>query len=161
ASATPSRRCSACRPQVCRSQSSGTVTISRRRWTERSPSPGRWRVRNTARTVVVSAPALVVVAAAWLRLEQPGGSLGRVRVLLGLAPAGGAAAPQRRSLRLVCAGAATVAAARVAVGADLVPWRLSHPGSGFGIGDSFSNLGTRFGDGFTDFYGTHLPFDPR
>ena len=52
-------------------------------------------------------------------------------------------------------------AARVAVGVDLVPWRLNHPGSGFGLADSFSTLGTRFGNGFSDFYGTHLPFDPR
>ena len=35
------------------------------------------------------------------------------------------------------------------------------PGSVFGFSDSFSTLGTRFGNGFDDFYGTHLPFDPR
>jgi len=52
-------------------------------------------------------------------------------------------------------------AARAAVGVDLVPWRLNHPGSAFGLADSFSTFGTRFGNGFSDFYGTHLQFDPR
>jgi len=116
-------------------------------------------VRRAARTVAVSVPALVVVAAAWLRLEQPVGSLWRVLALLALALA--AALPRRRSFRLVGAVAATLAAARVAVGVDLVPWRLDRPGSVFGLADSFSALGTRFGDGFSDFYGTTLPFDPR
>jgi transglutaminase-like putative cysteine protease len=36
---------------------------------------------------------------------------------------------------------------------NLLPW--------FGVRHSFSILGTRYGDGFSDFYGTHLPFDPR
>jgi transglutaminase-like putative cysteine protease len=116
-------------------------------------------VRSAARTVAVSAPALVVVSVAWLRLEQPVGSLWPVLALLALALA--AAVPTRRWLRAVGAVAATVLAARVAVGVDLVPWRLNHPGSGFGLADSFSTLGTRFGNGFSDFYGTHLPFDPR
>jgi hypothetical protein len=55
----------------------------------------------------------------------------------------------------VAAVAATIFAARIAVGVDLVPWGLHHPGRGF------STLGTRFGNGFDDFYATHLPFDPR
>ena len=63
-----------------------------------------------------------------------------------------AATPQRRSLRLLGAVVATVVAARVAVGVDLVPWPVAN---------GFSALGTRFGNGFADFYGTHLPFDPR
>jgi transglutaminase-like putative cysteine protease len=116
-------------------------------------------VRSAARTVAVSAPALVVVAVAWLRLEQPVGSGWRAVALLALALA--AAAPRRRWLRAVAAMAAIAATARIAVGVDLVPWRLDHPGSGFGLADSFSTLGTRFGNGFTDFYATHLPFDPR
>jgi transglutaminase-like putative cysteine protease len=116
-------------------------------------------VRSVARTVAVSLPALVVVAAAWLRLEQPVGSLWRVLALLALALA--AALPRGRRLRCVAAVVAGAAAARVAVGVDLVPWRLGHPGSAFGLADSFSTLGTRFGNGFSDFYGTHLPFDPR
>jgi hypothetical protein len=119
----------------------------------------RRRVRRAGRTVAVSAPALVVVAVAWLRLEQPVGSLWRVLALLVLALA--ATLPQRRWLRAVAAVVATLVAARVAVGVDLVPWRLGHPGSVFGLADSLSALGTRFGNGFDDFYGTHLPFDPR
>ena len=47
------------------------------------------------------------------------------------------------------------------MGVDLVPWRLDHPRSGFGLAQPLSTLGTRFGNGFDDFYGTHLPFDPR
>src|SRR6478752_4732528 len=116
-------------------------------------------MRSAARTVAVSTPALVVLAVAWLRLEQPVGSLWPVLALLALALA--AAVPSRSWLRAVGAVAATVLAARVAVGVDLVPWRLNDPGSGFGLADSFSTLGTQFGNGFNDFYGTHLPFDPR
>jgi transglutaminase-like putative cysteine protease len=104
-------------------------------------------------------PALVVVAVAWLRLEQPEASVWRALALLGLAVA--AAAPRRGSVRVVSALVATVAAARIAVGVDLVPWRLLDPGSGFGVANSLSTMGTRFGNGFSDFYGTHLPFDPR
>jgi protein-glutamine gamma-glutamyltransferase len=115
-------------------------------------------VRNAGRTVAVSAPALVVVALAWLRLEQPDSPLWRVLVLLILALA--PAIPRRRSLRLAGIVVATVGAARIAVGVDLVPWRLDHPGSAFGLTHAFSALGTRFGNGFDDFYGTHLPFDP-
>ncbi len=116
-------------------------------------------MRSAARTAAVSAPALIVVAAAWLRLEQPLTSLWRVLVLLAVALA--AALPRRRLLRLFAAAVATVAAAWVAVGVDLVPWRLDRPGSGFGLGPSLSELGTKFGNGFGDFYGTHLAFDPR
>ena len=116
-------------------------------------------MRRAARTVAVAAPALVVVAVAWLRLEQSAASLWRVIALLALAL--GAAALPRRSLRFLGAVAATVAAARIAVGVDLVPWRLTDPGSGFGVGDSLSTLGARYGNGFSDFYGTHLPFDTQ
>jgi transglutaminase-like putative cysteine protease len=116
-------------------------------------------VSSAARTAAISAPALVVVATAWLRLEQPLTSLWHVLALLALALA--AALPRRRSLRLLAAVLAAFAAARVAAGVDLVPWRLDRPGSGFGFGHSLSALGTKFGDGFGDFYGTHLPYDPR
>jgi protein-glutamine gamma-glutamyltransferase len=116
-------------------------------------------VRSATRTLAVGSPAVVVVAVAWLRLEQPLGSLWRALALLVLAFA--AALPRRRWLRCVAAVLATVAAARIAVGVDLVPWRLDDPGGGFGLGRAFSALGTRFGNGFDDFYATHLPFDPR
>jgi len=116
-------------------------------------------MRRTGRTIAVTTPALVVVALAWLRLEQPAAPFWRVLALFALALAAGL--PRRRSLRAVGAVAATVAAARIAVGVDLVPWRILDPGSGFGLADSLSTLGARFGIGFSDFYGTHLPFDPR
>jgi transglutaminase-like putative cysteine protease len=116
-------------------------------------------MRSAGRTIAVALPALVVVAAAWLRLEEPVGSLNRVVLLLVLALA--AAAPSRGRLRVVGAVVATVVAARVAIGVDLVPWRVDDPGSGFGASHGFSTLGTRYSDGFSDFYGTHLPFDPR
>ena len=116
-------------------------------------------MRSAVRIRIVGVPALVVVAVAWLRLEQPLESLWRPLLLLALALA--AALPRRGRLRALAAAAATVAAARIAVGIDLVPWRLDRPGSGFGLADALSTLGTRFGNGFADFYGTHLPFDPR
>ena len=111
------------------------------------------------RTVAVSASALVVVAVAWVRLEQPVGSLGTVLALLVLALA--AALPRGRWARVAAAVVATIVAVRIAVGVDLVPWRLDRPGSAFGLSHGLSILGTRFGNGFDDFYSTHLPFDPR
>jgi hypothetical protein len=93
--------------------------------------------------------ALLVIAWAWLRLEQPIAPLWRPVVLLVLAL--GAAAPQRRRLRLLAAVVATLLAARIVFGVDLLPWRA----------DGLSTVGTRFGNGFSDFYSTHLPFDPR
>jgi transglutaminase-like putative cysteine protease len=116
-------------------------------------------VRSAGRTLAAGSPAVVVVAVAWLRLEQPLGSLWRSLALLVLALA--AALPRRRRLRYVAALLATVAAARIVVGVDLLPWRLDRPGGGFGLGSAFSTLGTRFGNGFDDFYATGLPFDPR
>jgi transglutaminase-like putative cysteine protease len=95
-------------------------------------------------------PALLVVAWAWLRLEQPIAPLWRPLVLLAFAV--GAAAPQRRRLRLLAAAGATLIAARIVFGVDLPPWRAA---------DGLSTVGTRFGNGFSDFYSTHLPFDPR
>jgi len=110
------------------------------------------------RTLAVATPALVVVAVAWLRLEQPVAPLSRVLALAALALAAAAAPGCRR--RAAAALVATVLAGRIAVGVWLVPTQLD-PGSGFGLAHAFSALGTRFGDGFSDFYGTHLPFDPR
>ena len=113
-------------------------------------------MRSAARTIAASAPALAVVAVAWLRLEQPVGSLWPVLALLGLALA--AAVPTHRWLRAVGAVAAARFAgssrwSRLSRGAppsgSIRPRRLAlHPR-------------TRFGNGFSDFYGTHLPFDPR
>jgi len=116
-------------------------------------------MRSATRTAAVCVPALVVIVLAWLRLEQPVAPLWRPFALCALALA--AAAPRSRRLRLFASIGATVAAAWIAVGVDLVPWRLSDPGSGFGLADALSTLWTRFGNGLSDFYGTHLPFDPR
>ncbi|HJQ49953.1 MAG TPA: transglutaminaseTgpA domain-containing protein [Gaiellaceae bacterium] len=95
------------------------------------------------------APAFVVVAIAWLRFEQPLAPLWRVFALVALALA--AATPQRRSLRLLGGVVATLIAARIVFGVDLLPWRAA---------SGFSTLGTQFSRGFSDFYDTHLPFDP-
>ena len=149
-------------PELLRLQAAGVpvaVVRQRRRSRRCAARRGRDRGRRMRRTIAVSAPALVVVAVAWLRLEQPVGSLGSALVLLLLAV--GAALPRGRWWRGLAAVVATVVAARVAVGVDLVPWRFAGPGSVFGFSNSFSTLGTRFGNGFDDFYSTHLPFDPR
>jgi transglutaminase-like putative cysteine protease len=108
-------------------------------------------MRSAARTVAVTAPGLAVVALAWLRLEDPVTPLWRPLALVALAL--GAAVLPRRSLRLLGAVVATLAAARIALGAGLVP--------GLGLSHGASTLGTRFDNGFADFYSTHLPFDPR
>jgi transglutaminase-like putative cysteine protease len=107
-------------------------------------------MRSAARTIGVMAPALVVIAVAWLRFEQPLAPVWRALVLAVLAL--GAAAPRRRPLRFLGCVVATLIAARIAFGVDLLPWRAA---------GGFSTIGTRFSSGFSDFYGTHLPFDPR
>ena len=106
-------------------------------------------MRSSLRTVGVMAPALVVVATAWLRFEQPLAPLWRAVALVALALA--AAAPQRRSLRLLGGLVAAVVAARIVFGVDLLPWRAAA---------GLSTVGTQFSNGFSDFYDTHLPFDP-
>ena len=107
-------------------------------------------MRSAARTIGVMTPALVVVVVAWLRFEQPVAPLWRALALAALALA--AAAPHRRSLRVLGGLVATLVGAWVAFGVDLLPWRAAA---------GFSAIGTRFDNGFSDFYGTHLPFDPR
>src|ERR1700755_1074025 len=72
-----------------------------------------------------------------------------------------AAAVPGRLQRVAATAVAIVLAARVGAGVWLVPLHPLDPGSGFGLRDALSTIGTRFGDGFSDFYGTHLPFDPR
>jgi transglutaminase-like putative cysteine protease len=106
-------------------------------------------VRSAARTTAVVAPALVLIAVAWLRFEQPLAPLWRAFALVALALA--AASLPRRWLRLLGAVVATPIAARIAFGVDPLPW---HAASGF------STLGRQFSNGFSDFYDTHLPFDP-
>jgi transglutaminase-like putative cysteine protease len=108
-------------------------------------------MRSAARTVAVSATGLAVVALAWLRLESPFTPLGRPLALVALAIA--IAVLPRRSLRLIGAVIATLAAGWIALGVDLVP--------GLGASHGASTLGPIFDNGFADFYSTHLPFDPR
>lgn len=112
-----------------------------------------------ARTLAATVPALVVVAAAWLRLEHPVGSLSRAAALGALALA--AAALPRRRWRAVGAAGAAVAGAWLAMGVSIAPSHPVDPGSAFGLQAPVSEFGRRFGNGFADFYGTHLPFDPR
>jgi hypothetical protein len=116
-------------------------------------------MRRTSLTLAAALPALAVVALTWLRLEQPIAPWWRVLALAGLALA--ASATPRRLWRAAATLVATVVAAWIAVGVWLVPFRPLDPGSAFGLGDRLSMLGAKFGNGFDDFYGTHLPFDPR
>jgi transglutaminase-like putative cysteine protease len=113
------------------------------------------------RIVAVSVPALVVIAAAWLRLEHPTAQLWRVLALLGLALLPAAVARWGWRWSVAAAVVAIVGAGRLAAGVTLFPLRPLDPGSGFGLGDSLPTLSAQFGNGFSDFYGTHLPFDPR
>ncbi|MGH3009499.1 MAG: transglutaminaseTgpA domain-containing protein [Gaiellaceae bacterium] len=107
-------------------------------------------MREGARTVAAAVPAGVVIAAAWVRVEQPLGSLWHAAALVGLALAA-AALPGWR-LRAAGSVVAAVGAARLVFGV----WLLSlHPAA------ASSHLATRFGNGFLEFYATHLPFDPR
>src|SRR4029077_16084009 len=149
--------CSACRRQASRSPWSSEDRISLPHWQGRSLR--RPRMRRTSLTLAAALPALAVVALTWLRLEQPIAPWWRVLALAGLALA--ASATPRRLWRAAATLVATVVAAWIAVGVWLVPFRPLDPGSAFGLGDRLSTLGAKFGNGFDDFYGTHLPFDPR
>ena len=101
-------------------------------------------MRDAARSCVSAAPAVAVVALAWLRLEQPGVGIWRgvALAVLGLAVAG----LPRRSLRLAAAVVATFVAVRLAFGVWPPAW---------------GTLRSRIGSGFDAFYSVHLPFDAR
>jgi transglutaminase-like putative cysteine protease len=109
--------------------------------------------------LAAATPAGLVVAAAWLRLEQPVAPLWRPAALMALALA--PTLVRRRSLRALALVPAVVGAAWIALGISLLPSRPLDPGAAFGLADPVNALGTDFGNGFADFYGTHLPFDPR
>ena len=113
----------------------------------------------TLRTTVACAAALVVVAAAWLRLEHPVAPLWRPAALVSLALA--AAVPRRGWWRVGTAIAATYAAVWIAFDVSVFPSRPLDVGGAFGLSAPLSTVATQVGDGFRDFYGTHLPFDPR
>jgi hypothetical protein len=115
-------------------------------------------MRRPTRTLAVAAAALAVIVVAWLRIEAPLAPIWRVLALTALALA--PAVPSRWIWRTVAALVATVAAAWLSFGVSIVPSQPD-PGSGFGLAPAYSILATRFGNGLSDFYGTHLPFDPR
>jgi transglutaminase-like putative cysteine protease len=89
-----------------------------------------------------------VIAAAWLRLESPGDGATRVPVVLLLALAPALVRP--RGLRLAALLTSILVGARVAFGVSPLDSTL-HPG----------RIGSRFANGFLDFYGVRVPFDPR
>ena len=110
------------------------------------------------RSYASAAPAVAVVALAWLRLERPLVEAWRGVLLAALAVA--VAALPTRALRGAGAVAAALVAVRIAFGVSLLPPRPLHP-DGFGLGAPLANLGSRIGNGFVAFYSFRVPFDPR
>lgn len=106
------------------------------------------------RTLLVSAASAAVVAVAWLRLERPREDAWRAVALVALALAASSVRPcARRAAGVV---AAFALAAWLAFGLsplDARPFDSRH--------DFFGPLGSRFANGFLDFYDTRLAFDPR
>lgn len=98
-------------------------------------------MRRTAAVVVIPA---IVIAAAWLRLEQPRDDPTRVALIVALALAPSFVRP--RAARLAVALVAVVVGARWTLGLP-----AHHPG----------RFGSRFAGGFLDFYDVKVPFDPR
>ncbi|HEV7133390.1 MAG TPA: transglutaminaseTgpA domain-containing protein [Gaiellaceae bacterium] len=96
------------------------------------------------RTALVALVPAVVVAAAWLRLEQPHDDPSRAAglVLLALAPA----LVPRGTARVGALVVALVLGARWTLGLP-----LRHPG----------RFWSHFSNGFLDFYDVKVPFDPR
>jgi transglutaminase-like putative cysteine protease len=97
------------------------------------------------RTLAVSVFPAVVIAAVWLRLEQPADEGRRAVVIAALALAPALVRPLR--LRIAAVVVAFLLAARIAFGVSV---------HGF-----FGTLGSRFSNGFLDFYDVRTPFDPR
>ena len=96
------------------------------------------------RTAAVALVPAVVIAAAWLRLEQPHDNSTRAAVVVAvaLAPALGRPLAARAAAILV----ALLLGARLTLGLS-----FHHPG----------RFGSRFRSGFLDFYDVRVPFDPR
>jgi protein-glutamine gamma-glutamyltransferase len=103
------------------------------------------------KTVLLAALAGAVVAANWLRLEDPrtGGSRAVVLVALAITPA------LVRPLWVRLAATVIVAVVAAGVAFSVSPTQLWPYGSDF-----FVPVGTRFGNGFLDFYDFRLPIDP-
>jgi Transglutaminase-like superfamily/TgpA N-terminal domain len=104
-----------------------------------------------ARTALLTAVAGAIIAANWLRLEQPRTDGWRAALLVALAVAVAIVRPLWR--RVVAAAIASFAA--VAVAFSVSPTRLWPDGAGF-----FGRVANRFGSGFLDFYDFRLPIDP-
>jgi transglutaminase-like putative cysteine protease len=103
------------------------------------------------KTALLAGLAGVVVAADWLRFEDPrsGGGKPLVLLLLAIAPA----LVRPAWLRAVAVVASLLAAGATAFSLSLLDLRPG--GDGF-----FGPLGSRFGNGFLDFYDYRLPIDP-
>jgi transglutaminase-like putative cysteine protease len=110
-------------------------------------------MRDAARTVLVSAVPAAVVAATWLRFEQPRDGLGRAVLLVVLAL--GVAAVRPLALRAAALVPAAGLAAWLCFRLSPLDARPFDPGHDF-----FGPLGSSFGNGFLDFYDVRLPFDP-
>jgi transglutaminase-like putative cysteine protease len=99
------------------------------------------------RTALLSLATGAVIAADWLRLEEPRPPLGHVVALVAIASAAALVRPGR--LRAVAAVAASWCAIWIVFSVS--------PLDGVRF---FSNAADRFGSGFLDFYEFRLPFDP-
>ncbi len=97
------------------------------------------------RTLAVAVFPAVVIAACWLRLETPHDATWRVAAIVAVALA--PALVRRLRYRVVAVVVAVVVAAQVAFDVSL----LSRHGA----------VGSRFWNGFLDFYNVRVPFDPR
>jgi len=100
------------------------------------------------RTALVALVSAAVIAVVWLRLEQPGDQPARVAAIVALALAPALVRPL--AARAAVLLTAVAVAARLAFG--LSPLQPVH---------FFGALGSRFGNGFLDFYDVRVPFDPR
>ncbi len=103
------------------------------------------------RTALLTAAAGAIVAANWLRLEDPRTSGWRAALLVALAVAVAVVRP----LRWRVAAAVVASFAALAVAFSVPPSELWPDGAGF-----FGTIGSRFGNGFLDFYDFRLPIDP-
>jgi len=104
--------------------------------------------RGLARTVLVSLAPAAVFAVAWLRLESPVDRPLDVVVVIALALLPALVRPL--AARIVSALAMAVLGAWLAYG--LAPWHPLH---------FLGTLGSRFSNGFLDFYDVKTPFDAR
>jgi protein-glutamine gamma-glutamyltransferase len=103
------------------------------------------------RTTVLAAVAGLVIAADWLRFEEPRSGDGRAFALVAIA----IAPALLRPLWLRLAGVVVSVVAGAWVAFSVSPFSVWPGGEEF-----FGPLGSRFGRGLVDFYDFRLPFDP-